>query len=29
MRKAGVTDEQIDQMLVQNPRRYFENVSPY
>lgn len=24
LRKAGVTDEQIEQMMVQNPRRYFE-----
>jgi phosphotriesterase-related protein len=29
LRKEGVTDEQIDQMLVANPRRYFENVTPY
>jgi phosphotriesterase-related protein len=29
LRKSGVTDEQIDQMLVGNPRRYFENVDPY
>jgi phosphotriesterase-related protein len=29
MRAAGVTDEQIEQMLVGNPRRYFENVEPY
>jgi phosphotriesterase-related protein len=29
LRKQGVTDEQIDQMLVDNPRRYFENVAPY
>ena len=29
LRKEGVTDEQIDQMLIGNPRRYFENVAPY
>jgi len=29
LRERGVTDEQIDTMLVDNPRRYFENVSPY
>jgi phosphotriesterase-related protein len=29
MRAQGVTDEQIDQMLVVNPRRYFETVQPY
>lgn len=29
LRKEGVTDEQIDQMLIANPRRYFENVTPY
>jgi phosphotriesterase-related protein len=29
LRKQGVTDEQIDQMLVANPRRYFENVAVY
>ena len=29
LRERGVTDEQIDQMLVGNPRRYFENVKPY
>jgi len=29
LRKRGVTDEQIDQMLIVNPRRYFENVSTY
>jgi phosphotriesterase-related protein len=29
LRGAGVTDQQIDQMLVQTPRRYFENVSAY
>ena len=29
LRERGVTDEQIDQMLVGNPRRYFENVDPY
>ena len=29
MRELGVTDDQIDQMLVGNPRRYFENVGAY
>jgi phosphotriesterase-related protein len=29
LRKQGVIDEQIDQMLVDNPRRYFENVAAY
>lgn len=29
LRGLGVTDAQIDQMLVDNPRRYFENVEPY
>ena len=29
LRKDGVTDEQIDQMLVGTPRRYFENVGAY
>lgn len=29
LRKEGVTDEQIDQMLIANPRRYFENVAAY
>jgi len=29
LRKSGVTEEQIDQMLVGNPRRYFENVGSY
>jgi phosphotriesterase-related protein len=29
LRKDGVNDEQIDQMLVANPRRYFENVDTY
>jgi phosphotriesterase-related protein len=29
LRDRGVTDEQIDQMLVTNPRRYFENVGAY
>jgi phosphotriesterase-related protein len=29
LRERGVTDEQIDQMLVGNPRRYFENVGAY
>jgi phosphotriesterase-related protein len=29
LREKGVTDEQIEQMLVANPRRYFENVAAY
>ena len=29
VREHGVTDEQIETMLVTNPRRYFESVSPY
>jgi phosphotriesterase-related protein len=29
LRERGVTDEQIDQMLVANPRRYFETVDAY
>ncbi|MBI2708458.1 MAG: phosphotriesterase [Actinobacteria bacterium] len=29
LRDHGVTDEQIDTMLVDNPRRYFEAVTPY
>ena len=29
LRKLDVSDEQIDQMLVGNPRRYFENVTAY
>jgi phosphotriesterase-related protein len=29
LRGRGVTEDQIDQMLVTNPRRYFENVEPY
>jgi phosphotriesterase-related protein len=29
LRDGGVTDEQIDQMLVGNPRRYFDDVTPY
>jgi phosphotriesterase-related protein len=29
LRKEGVTEEQIDQMLVGTPRRYFEQVDPY
>jgi phosphotriesterase-related protein len=29
LREHGVTDEQIDTMLVANPRRYFENVGSY
>jgi len=29
LRKQGVTDEQIDQMLIDNPRRYFETAVAY
>jgi phosphotriesterase-related protein len=29
LRGHGVTDEQIDTMLVANPRRYFENIGAY
>ena len=29
LRERGVTEDQIDQMLVANPRRYFENVGSY
>jgi phosphotriesterase-related protein len=29
LRKSGVSDEEIDLMLVGNPRRYFEDVSAY
>jgi phosphotriesterase-related protein len=29
LRERGVTEAQIDQMLVGNPRRYFENVKAY
>jgi phosphotriesterase-related protein len=29
VRDRGVTEDQIDTMLVQTPRRYFENVTPY
>jgi phosphotriesterase-related protein len=29
LREHGVSDEEIDTMLVANPRRYFENVGPY
>jgi phosphotriesterase-related protein len=29
LREHGVTDEQIETMLVANPRRYFENVGSY
>jgi phosphotriesterase-related protein len=29
LREHGVTDEQIDTMLVANPRRYFENTGAY
>ena len=29
LREHGVTEEQIDTMLVANPRRYFENVGVY
>jgi phosphotriesterase-related protein len=27
--ERGVTQEQVEQMLVDNPRRYFEDVAPY
>ena len=29
LRERGVTDDQIEEMLVANPRRYFENVGAY
>jgi phosphotriesterase-related protein len=29
LRQHGVTDDQIDAMLVRTPRRYFEHTSPY
>lgn len=29
LRKLGVSDDDIDAMLVGNPRRYFEDVAPY
>jgi len=29
LQERGVTDDQIEEMLVANPRRYFENVDPY
>jgi phosphotriesterase-related protein len=29
LREHGVTEEQIETMLVQNPRRYFENLGAY
>ena len=29
LREHGVTDEQIDTMLVANPRRFFEKVGAY
>ena len=29
LREHGVTEEQIETMLVGNPRRYFENVGTY
>jgi phosphotriesterase-related protein len=29
LRERGVSDHQVNQMLVENPRRIFENVSPY
>jgi len=29
VRERGVTEEQIETMLVANPRRYFENVGSY
>ena len=28
LREAGVTDRQIDQMLVDNPRQYFSGIRP-
>ena len=29
MRRRGVTQSQLDQMLIDNPRRFFEPVQPY
>ena len=29
LRDHGVTDDQLDAMLVDNPRRYFEHTAPY
>jgi phosphotriesterase-related protein len=29
LRDCGVTEDQIDSMLVRTPRRYFENTTPY
>ncbi len=29
LREHGVDEDQIDTMLVANPRRYFENIAPY
>jgi phosphotriesterase-related protein len=29
LRERGITDEQIRQMLVDNPRRYFETAGSY
>jgi phosphotriesterase-related protein len=29
LRRRGVTDDQIDQMLIENPRQIFENQEPY
>ena len=29
LREHGVTEEQIDAMLVDNPRRYFERLTAY
>ena len=29
LRERGVTDEQIDTMLVANPKRYFDRNTPY
>jgi len=29
LRERGISDEQIEQMLVANPRRYFDNVGTY
>ena len=29
IRERGVTEAQIETMLVENPRRYFENIGAY
>ena len=29
LRERGITEKQINQMLMENPRRYFERVDPY